>query len=602
MRGSDNPGFLAKLLGLLSPRERMQGAVLLGLMLVLALVEMVGVASIMPFLAVLGNPEVVETNRWLAWGYETLGFESTEGYLFALGLAAFVLVLASSGLKIAKTYALSRWTQNRNFAISARLLRSYLRQPYAFFLNRNSADLSKRILAESGEVVSLALRPLMELVSHGLVLAVLVGLLVVADPVVAGVVALVVGGVYGTLYLGIRRLLGRLGKGRVEANRGRYQAAGEAFGGIKDLKVLGREGAYLGRFVSHARRYARYSYLKAAITGVPRYAIEVVAFGGILGLALGLMATRGDLGTVLPILGLYAFAAYRLLPAAQGLFQSMGSLRFGDAALQTVWDDLGPHSGSRPLPSPRPGGPMKLRESIRFDDVAFTYPGAPGPALRGIEIEIPVNTSVGFVGSTGAGKTTAVDLILGLLEPTAGAIRIDGRPLPEVGIQNWQRILGYVPQHIYLADASVAENIALGIPGGQIDHDAVERAARVAQIHDFIEGQLPEGYGTEVGERGVRLSGGQRQRIGIARALYHDPQVLVLDEATSALDTATERSIMEAVESLSGQKTLIMIAHRLSTVERCDQIVVLEGGRAVGTGGYDELKSTNAVFRTLAVA
>ena len=570
---------------------------MLCLMLGLALLETAGVASVMPFLAVLGSPELVETNAQLAWLYERGGFESVDAFLFALGIAAFGLVVVSAAFRILKTYAVNRYVRMREYSLSSRLLQSYLSQPYAFFLDRNSADLSKQILSEVKEATNLAIKPLLELVSYGLVASVMVALLVAVDPLVALIVALVVGGLYGTIYLGIRRVLRRMGANRVATNRTRFQAADEAFGGIKDLKVLGREGAYLARFRPPAARYARYQYWNATLGATPKYLIEAVAFGGMLGLALFLMATREDLGSVLPLLGLYAFAGYRLMPAAQNIFKSASSLRFGGPVVETLYDDL-VHSPAVRHPKGK-NEPLALNEGISFRSVTFQYPNADHPALEDISLTIPARSSVGFVGKTGAGKTTAVDLMLGLLKPTGGEILVDGTPLRELNLRDWQKTLGYVPQQIYLADASVASNIAFGVRDQEIDHAAVERAARVARIHEFIVSDLPKGYATEVGERGVRLSGGQRQRIGIARALYHDPAVLVLDEATSALDTGTERSIMEAVEALSGKKTIVMIAHRLSTVESCQQVVLIEDGRLLGRGSLAELKSNHTRFSDL---
>lgn len=592
--------FVGKVLALLTPQEKRRGVLVLGMMFLLAVLETAGVASIMPFLAVLGNPELVETNAALGWMYERGGFDTVDAFLFALGLGACLLVVLSTGVRILNTYAVNRYVLMREYSISARLLQTYLRQPYEFFLTRNSADLSKSVLSEVRQVINLALRPGMELISYGLVAAALVALLVAMDPVVAASVGLLFGLLYGAIYLTIRGFLRRMGAKRVSANRARYQMAAEAFGGIKDLKVLGRDQAYLKRFRRPAAEFARYEYLKATLVTTPRYLIETIAFGGVLALALFLMATRESLGAVLPLLGLYAFAGYRLLPAVQHIFSSAASLRFGGPAVDPIYEDL--IESPPEVSEAAKGRDFTLSEGIRFSGVSFRYPGADGDALRRVDLMIPARTSVGFVGQTGAGKTTAVDLILGLLQPTQGTILVDGRPMDQVGMRAWQRALGYVPQDIYLADGSVAENIAFGIEKERIDPAAVERAARAARIHEFVTEALPQGYGTEVGERGVRLSGGQRQRIGIARALYHDPEVLVLDEATSAVDTATERAIMDAVEGLAGQKTLIMIAHRLSTVERCGQIVVLDHGEVVGIGSFEELRSSNETFRKLAVA
>ena len=592
------PGTLRKILAILSPRERKTGAVVLGMMLALALLETAGVASVMPFLAVLGNPELVGTQPALAWLYERGGFESVDRFLFALGLGAFAMVVGSALFRILTTYAINRWTQMRRYSIGERLLATYLRQPYEFFLNRNSADLSKSILSEVDELVGKVFQPLMSLVAYSLVALVLVGFLVWLNPVLAVLVALVVAGAYGLIYLGVRGVLGRMGADRVDANRERFTAASEAFGGIKDLKVLGREEAYLKRFRGPASRFARHQSVALTISTVPKYLIEAVGFGGVLLLALALLGADGDLGSMLPVLGVYTFAGYRLLPSAQHIFQGLSNLRFGLPAVDDVWRELRLGAG-KTTGSAAGSSRMSLAASIRFEGVTFAYPGAAEPALKGMDLEIPAGTSVALVGKTGAGKTTAVDLLLGLLSPTEGRITVDDVPLTVQNVRAWQAGIGYVPQTIYLADATVAENIAFGVPPEAIDHEAVRRAARLAAIHDFVENDLPDGYDTEVGERGVRLSGGQRQRLGIARALYHDPAVLVLDEATSALDNATEQAIMDAVERLAGAKTVVMIAHRLSTVRNCDRIIHLEGGEVVGSGTFEDLGQTSARFRAI---
>jgi len=595
------PGTPGKILALLSPRERKTGALVLGMMLALALLETAGVASVMPFLAVLGNPELVETNAALAWLYEQGGFESVDRFLFALGVGALVMVVGSALFRILTTYAINRWTQMRRYSIGERLLATYLRQPYEFFLNRNSADLSKSILSEVDELVDKVFRPLMNAVAYSLVAIVLVGFLVWLNPVLATIVALVVGGAYGIIYLGVRGALGRMGADRINANQERFTAASEAFGGIKDLKVLGREEAYLKRFRGPAARFARYQSLSLTLSTAPKYLIEAVGFGGVLILALALLGASGDLGSVLPVLGVYTFGGYRLLPSAQHIFQGLSSLRFGLPAVNGVWRELRLGHPSPPR-SESTSVPPALTGSIRFEGVTFRYPSAPEPTIRDVDLEIRAGTSVALVGKTGAGKTTAVDLLLGLLSPTEGRITVDGVPLTTENVRTWQAGIGYVPQNIYLADATVAENIAFGIPPEAIDREAVYRAARLAAIHDFVEQDLPSGYETEVGERGVRLSGGQRQRLGIARALYHDPAVLVLDEATSALDNATEQAIMEAVTRLAGSKTVVMIAHRLSTVRDCDCLIHLERGKVVGTGTFEDLGHTSARFRAISGA
>jgi len=305
-----------------------------------------------------------------------------------------------------------------------------------------------------------------------------------------------------------------------------------------------------------------------------------------------------SLGQILPILGLYAFAAYRMKPAVHHIYEGLASLRYGHAAVNNLYTDLHPKNPPDKLPETTLTS-IKPNDSIALQHLGYTYPKASNPALIDLNLEIPVNSAIGIVGSTGAGKTTLVDVILGLLRPTYGAIAVDGVAISEERLRAWQQSLGYVPQEIFLTDSTIAENIALGIPSDQFDHKQVVRCAIMAQVHDFIMNDLSEQYDTMVGERGVRLSGGQRQRIGIARALYHNPEVLVFDEATSALDKVTENAVMKAIDSLSHQKIIIIIAHRLTTVKSCNQIVLLDQGRVKAKGTYDELIRDSQQFREM---
>jgi ATP-binding cassette, subfamily B, bacterial PglK len=587
---------LRVILALLTPQERRRGLLVLLIAVVMALVDTVGVASIMPFLAVLGNPGIVETNAYLGALYRFGGFASRDDFLFALGVAALAIVLVAALTRAAGQYAMLRFANMRRYALSRRLLKGYLGQPYAFFLNRNTADLKKRMLSDIDTAVDACLTTLVQMVAVGLVAVLLVALLIAVDPLIAAIVLAIVGGFYTAVYIVNRQLIGRLGRDRSLANRQRFTVAAEALGGIKEVKLFGREAAFDARFAGPALRFARHKATADAISLLPRYLIEAIAFGGALALALVLMRTLQDLGAVLPILGLYAFAGYRLLPAAQQLYAGVTRLRFGLPMAHTVVEDLLACQSSGALLDTGPALP--LRESIRFEHVTFRYPGAALPALDRLQLEIRSGMSVGIVGKTGAGKTTVVDLLLGLLEPTEGHILIDGVPLNDANRRNWQRSIGYVPQSIFLADASVAANIAFGIAPEAIDAEAVERAARIANVHDFVAGELPSGYDTVIGERGVRLSGGQRQRVGIARALYHDPPVLVFDEATSALDNTTETAVMEAVSRLRQDRTIIIIAHRLTSVRDCDEIILLEHGK-VDRGTFDELVNTSEPFRAM---
>ena len=575
-----------KMIELLSRRERVQLGLIFLAMLVMAFLETVSVASILPFLSVAADPSKIQTNAWLSWSYDALGFTSTNGYLLALAGTALLALLLSNASMAATHWAQIRFAAERNHSLSVGLLRHYLARPYSFFLHRNSADLGKNILAEVELVTGQLLMPCLQAGAKAVVALAIIALLVLFDPLLALVVTTVLGGAYGAIYLYVRRGLTRLGKERLAANSARYKAAGEAFGAIKDVKLLGKEDAFLARFASPSMGYVRAAATAMIIGDTPRYVLEAVAFGGVLVIAVYLILRGEGLQQTIPVLGLYAFAGYRLIPSLQQAFLGFSKLRFGAPALDNLHREL-----TRETAAPgakladiqdsdrRRAGQLPLGERLELDGITFTYSGAHKPTLRDISLTIEANSTIGIVGPTGAGKTTLVDIILGLLRPQFGEIRVDGTPLTEAHLRSWQNSLGYVPQHIYLADDTIARNIAFGIPNAQIDRRCVERATRIANIHAFVTQELPEGYDTVVGERGVRLSGGQRQRLGIARALYHNPSVLVLDEATSALDNDTEAAVMDAINALAGTRTILMIAHRLTTLRACDAILRLRDGR-----------------------
>lgn len=586
---------------LVDSRDTWKMVVLLGLMTGTALLNMFGVAGVMPFLSVLGDPEMVHENAGLSAAYTFLGFERTETFLFFLGAGAFTIFLLGTVMQALSQWAMIRFSHGQQYWLSKRLMTDYLRRPYSFYLNRNSSDLAKSVLEETQQAVNGALLPALRLVIHGTTAVAIIALLILIQPWLALATALVLGVVYGGIYLLARRWLERIGRIRLNANRARFAAAGEAFAGAKEIRLLGRERAYLDRYQRPAKQFAHQQANVAVLSNLPQYAIEAVAFGGVMVLVLYLMSSAGGLGTALPIIGVYALAAKKLIPAFQQIFASVARLRFTMPAVHNLLTDLGKVEGDVPLPRhSEMANPLTCRSEIRFEDVTYIYPGAPHPALKAVSLTVPAFSSVGLVGSSGAGKSTLVDLLLGLLKPAAGTIYVDDQPLTDDNLRRWQATLGYVPQHIFLADDSVAANIALGVPADAVDMAAVERAARMANLHDFVVDELPDGYRTEIGDRGLRLSGGQRQRIGIARALYRDPSVLVFDEATSALDNATERAVMEAVHNLAKAKTVFLVAHRLSTVKPCDQIAVLHEGGVVDMASWDRLMQTSDRFRQLA--
>lgn len=536
---------------LLTPAERRRAIVLLLLVIAMAMLDVIGMASVMPFLAVMANPEMITNYAALNQIYTRMAFTSTDQFLYFLGLTSFVLLVVAAVVRIGGQYAVNRYTQMRTHSIGVRLLDTYLRRPYAFYLNRHTGDLAKGLLSEVNQLASQVFAPLAQVIAQSISLVALLTLLIVVDPIVALIMASVLGGSYALVYLTIRRYLGRVGLDRVKANRARFQVVAEALGGIKPVKLLGRESTYVDRFSIASRHMADYQSMNTTLSLAPKFLIEAIAFGGIILLTLGLMAhygghKAGALGQVLPLLGLYAFVGYRMLPAVQAIYGAITQMRFGAAALAGIHADFEGRDELALLPR-EPATALPAREMVELRDVTFSYDSDKAAGIKGIDLTIPIGSTLGIVGSTGAGKTTLVDVLLGLLQPQSGEIRVDGVAVTPDNMRGWQADLGYVPQDIFLVDASVSENIALGLPLDRIDQDRVRECARMAQILDFIEGELPQGFKTSVGERGVRLSGGQRQRIGIARALYNDPAIIIFDEATSALDNLTEQEVMRAV-------------------------------------------------------
>ena len=597
---------LRKLFSLLTRRERRNLYVLFVAVLLMAGLQVVSVASIVPFLQVASDTSIIQENEYLRWAYTTFGFDDDRSFLIALGLGALIALVVSNVFIVLTRWAMERYSWGRNHSLSRRLLRSYLHRPYEYFLTRNSSELGKNILEEVKEVTDQMLKPTLRGAAKAVVALFIVGFLVYFNPTVALMITVVLGAAYGGIYLVVRRQLDERGEARVEANTKRYQFVGEAFGGIKEVKIQGKEEAFLNLYDDPSERYAWNQALYRVIKKSPRYIIEMVAFGGIILIAVYLIAVQENIQQVIPVLGTYAFAGYRLLPALQEAFHGLASARFNIAALNKLHRDLTglteadsfSFRGTKKTYPP----PLRLNKELALHEVSYTYPDAERPAINELSLTISARSMVGFVGKTGSGKTTAVDLILGLLRPQGGEIKIDETPLQAENLRRWQQTLGYVPQHIYLSDDTVARNIAFGVAQDQIDMEAVREAARRAHIFDYVEQDLPNRWETVVGERGVKLSGGQRQRIGIARALYHDPSVLVFDEATSALDQSTEAGVMEAIYDLEGEQTILIISHRLSTVQRADNIFMLEEGRKVGEGSYDQLLEEHSKFRSMALS
>jgi len=569
---------LIDLVRVLRPRDRRRLALIALGLAGAALLEVVGVASVVPFLTLVGDPAAAGRIPYLASLRDGLGLTDDRTFLLATGAAALAAILTTSVVNAGLTFAQLLFTNLTGYGLARRLLARYIDRERLFFAHTNSAELAKNVLSETDRLVVGVLTPTTVIASRSVSALAVITFLVFYAPRLALILGGGFGGLYVLLYLVMRVRLARLGARAVADNERRYRVVQETFGALVELKLYGRAEAFAAGFDGPARAYAKATAASLLTGQLPRFVIESLAFGGVIVVVLFALSQGLETAGLLPLLGLFAFAGYRMLPAFQNIFNSLALLRFYLPAVRVVVDEL---AGERD-PRPRPATRLPFEKEIRLTRVNFDH--APGrPTLRDIDLTIPAHTTVGLVGRTGSGKSTLVGLVLGLLHPTAGTIAVDGVPLDAETLPAWQNRIGYVPQDIFLIDASVRENIALGIPPEAVDPAAVERAARLAGFHEVALG-LDGGYDAGVGERGVRLSGGQRQRLGIARALYHDPDVIVFDEATSALDGETEAAVMGALAALNGTRTIILIAHRLTSLTATDTVHVLEGGRLVASG------------------
>lgn len=567
---------LKQLWQILSPLDKRKVIYVLILVMGMALIESAGVISIMPFLAVLSNPEVVESNRSLKLIYDFTGAISKQNFIVYLGFLSLGIVIFSTIFKIITQYAVNRFASLQRHYFATRLLKIYLQQNYEFFIQRNSATLVKNILSEVDQLIWTMILPALTLMSYGMVLLAMIGILLLYDPLMAIATATVLGTFYCMIYILVRKKLAQIGQEFAQANKERYQTCQEALAGIKDVMINNAKQGYIEQFEQSSRVFARHIATRDTLGQVPLNIIETVGYGCLISLAMILVVSGKEVSHILPVLGLYGFAAYRMLPAAQNIYRSISQIKFSEQVLSILQPEFALEKTKHTDSLKSDIQKLKFENSIRLENISFAYPNRlEQPVLNNFNIEIKKNTSLGIVGKSGSGKSTLMDIMLGLLQAKNGEIYIDGVSLREDNVEQWRNLVGYIPQSIYLVDKSIAENIAFGVPKEQIDFKQVEFVAQQAQIHDFIKNQLPLGYQTIIGERGVMLSGGQRQRIGIARALYKNPQVLFMDEATSALDNETEQDLNEAIQSLNGKMTMVIIAHRESAVARCDWILKL---------------------------
>lgn len=592
---------IRELFSLLTASQRKQFYILQLLVVIMAFTELIGIASIAPFMALVGDMSLLEKDGVYSKLYELSGLNSPTDFLFYSGLAVLMALAFSTVISMYTIWRLSLFGARVGVEIADRLYTHYMQQDWVFHASGSSAQLTKQVSTEAMRVSVGIIQPLMQ-INAKVVLAIFITIsLILYDPIVALAGLALFLFAYFFLYKIVRKRLQANGISLSKVATERFRLMNEGFGGIKDVLLLNRSHDFVDKFQKSGKIFSYAQGTNSSIAQVPRYFMEFIAFGAMISLVLVLIKVhQGNLGTVLPILAVYALAAFKLLPALQQIYSGITQLKGNTAAFEAIRDDFilsfkQPHTQLLETNSET----LHLKDKLTLSKITFNYPDKAKPAIVNLNMTIPVNSTIGIVGSSGSGKSTVIDIMLGLLVPQQGELYVNNTLVTEKNKRAWQNTLGFVPQSIYLSEGSIAENVAFGLPANNINIEQVNKALQLANLTELIE-QLPNGIDTKVGERGVQLSGGQRQRIGIARALYHEADVLVFDEATSALDGITERVIMDAIHDFSGQKTIIMIAHRLKTVQKCDIIYMMEQGKVIDQGTYEHLYNNNSKFKEMA--
>jgi ABC-type multidrug transport system fused ATPase/permease subunit len=568
------------------PEEKKAASILFFLMLLGMLLECLGIGIILPILSLLHDEELVGKYPEFAQFVEWIGNPSHGGLIVVLFGVLLILFILKNLFLLYLSWRQSTFAYSVIGNLSTRLLTRYLHQPYSFHLTRNSGNLIRNTTSEVGMFGFNFLIPGLNVIAEGLVFLGLSIMLLLVEPLGTAIVVGTLAILWALFQKPLSNFLSRHGTLRQKYDGLRVTHIQESLGSVKDLKVLGREDEFLEAFGPLNRKWARSGRFQQIFQRIPTFATEVVAIMAICLLVFVMIYSGKELSSVVPALGLFGAVAFRLLPSSNRILSSLQAMSFGVPVIEVLSSELkldskeGISNGSSPI---------SFEKEIKVSDVSFCYETGGRAALSEVNLTIGVGQSVGLIGQSGSGKSTTVDVILGLFAPQEGDVFIDGTKISS-NLRSWQNQIGYVPQSIFLIDKSIRRNIALGVPPDEIDEEALEQAIKSAQLRDFVQ-ELPDGLNTLVGERGVRLSGGQRQRIGIARALYHNPSVLVLDEATSALDTETESEIMQDVHALKGDKTIIIVAHRLSTLVNCDKLYRFDKGRIVETGSPEDIIS-----------
>lgn len=578
---------ILRIKSILDNKEQKQVLGLLVKIILMAIIDTIGVASIFPFFAVLTEPEIIKNNEYLNYLFINLKFTNESNFLIFLGILLLVILVSSLSFKTITVYSQLKLEQLIKFSISKRLLKKYLMQPYPWFLNKNTSEMGNNLLNEVHEVVIRLLGPFISLISQGLLAILMIIVIFYTDSIIALIALSTLSLSYGFLYLFLKGYVYNAGLTRLDSSQIKHKLINEAFYGIKDVKVNRLEGFYHDLYSNAAEKYALSSAKTLILMQLPRFLIESIFFGGIIFVSLVYIQDPENLFEILPGLAVIAFAGYKLIPALQLIYANFISIRSGIPSLDLIYNEM--NTLSEIKNSKIENRVIEIEKEITIKNLCFTYPFSNTKVIKRLNMKIPAKQTVGIIGKSGSGKTTIIDLILGLLKPSEGRIYIDNFLIDENNIESWQSNVGYVPQQTFLIDDTISSNIAFGIKKEKINFSQVKKVAKIANLDSFIINELEEDYSTIIGERGIRLSGGQRQRIGIARALYSNPSLLILDEATNALDKKTEKIILDALNKLKSKITIIIISHHLSTLRDTDKIFVMDEGKIKSISSYERL-------------
>ena len=591
---------IKKLRVILTRSDRFQLVSLLGCVLVATVFEVIGVFSVLPFMQVVSTPELIKTNAWLKWLNTTMEFSSDRSMMVWMGVGVLGIYFLTALVNTVNGWLISRTVWRIAHLLCMRLLHRYTQMPFEFFLRSNSAELVKKVISDIHSLVSGVIMAGCQFLASAFKILFILLFLFVYSPKLALLAFVIYGSAYGLLHLARHRYLERLGSERLETISMRIKLFTETLSGIRTLRVNGATNLFVNQFETASARFSDIQPRFLLTNLVPKHVIELLAFSGIIGIVLFVLINGHSLLEIIPTLSVFAIATYKLLPALNSAFYQAANFSLNLPVIDVVYEDLRQNSDLLPpLDQFHSAPPVVLKRQIHVDDVTYRYDDESVAVLNGINLKIEKGSRNALVGTTGCGKSTLIDVMVGLLFPEVGSLVVDGTSLTRKNVSGWQRKIAYVPQEVFLYDVSIAANIALGVPREDIDLDLVKKSAELAQAADFIESDTLQGFDTIIGEHGVRLSGGQRQRLGLARAFYLQPDVLFLDEATSALDSVTEEAVMHSIENRMPGITVVMIAHRLSTVKFCDTIFYIEKGRVVDSGNFKDLTISCPAFRQM---